>query len=217
MREPSWHSDELARRFPVLADLRQPLETAADLIGTALEKGGTLMVCGNGGSAADSEHIVGELMKGFLLPRRLAADAVRQLTAAGGADGEYLGRTLQGGLRAVALTGHPALSTAVINDNGGDLAFAQQLWALGRPGDVLLAISTSGNARNVCLAAVAAKALGMRVVSLTGAGGGRLKPLADVALCVPERETYRVQELHLPLYHALCAMLESRFFGNSDG
>ncbi|MFA4945093.1 MAG: SIS domain-containing protein [Lentisphaeria bacterium] len=203
---------ELVRRHPALAAARPALEAAVSLVGDALAAGGTLYLCGNGGSAADCDHIAGELLKGFLLPRPLPAAAAARLAALGGEDGAYLGRKLQGGLRAVTLTGHPALSSAVINDNGGDLAFAQQLWALGRAGDVLLAISTSGNARNVRLAALAAKALGMKVVLLSGETGGQLRPLADLALCVPERETFKVQELHLPLYHTFCAMLERRFF-----
>lgn len=213
------HLERLLQRYPELAPLAPPLTAACDLIADALAAGGTLFLCGNGGSAADSEHIAGELLKGFLLPRRLPpaeAGVVRQ-AADGAADGEYLAARLQGGLRAVALTGHPALSTAVGNDTGGDLAFAQQVWVLGRPGDVLLGLSTSGQARNVVLAAAAARARGLRVVAFTGAGGGRLAARADVALRVPVRDTFLVQELHLPLYHALCAMLEARFFGGETG
>ncbi len=216
MRDPNWHVAELMRRFPVLEPLRADLERAAARIGDALEQGGTLFLCGNGGSAADCEHIAGELLKGFLLKRALPETEAAALRGRG-PDGEYLAGKLQRGLRAVTLTGHPALSSAVINDNGGDLAFAQQLWALARPGDVLLAISTSGNARNVVLTALAGRARGVTVIGLTGAGGGRLRELADLCLGVPDRETFRVQELHLPLYHALCAMLESRFFGNDEG
>ena len=184
---------------------------------STFSSGNKLLVCGNGGSAADSEHIVGELLKGFLLPRRLGAEWAERLYAAGPvADADYLAARLQGGLRAVALTGHPALSTAVINDNGGDLAFAQQVMALGRPGDALLALSTSGRARNVLLAAHTARAIGVRVIAATGAGGGPLRDQADVWVGVPERETFKVQELHLPVYHAWCAMLEAAFFGGND-
>ena len=204
---------ELVRRFPVLAETAPALLAATTLIGAALDAGGTLFLCGNGGSAADCEHIAGELMKGFLHRRPLPAVAAAGLKTDFGADGEYLAARLQCGLRAVALTGHPALATAVANDNGGDLVFAQQLQALGRRGDVLLAISTSGDSRNVLLAAMTAKALGVRVIGLTGQGGGRLAALAELVLGVPERETFKIQELHLPLYHALCAMLETRAFG----
>lgn len=204
---------ELVRRFPALAATAPCLVAAVALIGAALDAGGTLYLCGNGGSAADCEHIAGELLKGFLHRRPLSAAAAAGLTARFGADGEYLAARLQGGLRAVSLTGHPGLATAVANDNGGDLVFAQQLQALGRRGDVLLAITTSGNARNVLLAAMTATALGVQVIGMTGQGGGKLAALADLLLSVPETETFKIQELHLPLYHALCAMLEARAFG----
>ena len=204
---------ELIQRFPALAATAPALVSAVTLIGTALDSGGTLYLCGNGGSAADCEHIAGELLKGFLHRRPLPVSAAAGLKRDFGADGEYLAARLQCGLRAVSLTGHPGLATAVANDNGGDLVFAQQLQALGRRGDVLLAITTSGNSRNVLLAAMTAKSLGMRVIGLTGQDGGRLAALADLMLCVPERETFKIQELHLPLYHALCAMLEARAFG----
>ncbi len=208
------HIDELMHRCPVLAPLREPILQACAMLDGALAAGGTLYLCGNGGSAADCEHIAGELLKGYLLPRRLPDAERAALAAAGPApEASYLAERLQSGLRAVALTGHPALTTAVGNDNGADLAFAQQVWALGRPGDVLLAISTSGNARNVLLAAIAARAKGMRVLALTGAAGGRLLGAADLALRVPESVTFRVQELHLPLYHALCATLETERYG----
>lgn len=217
MRTPEQILDELLARQPVLAPLRLELLAAYAAMQAVLAGGGTLFVCGNGGSAADSEHIVGELLKGFLLPRRLGAEWTERLYAAGpAADADYLAARLQGGLRAVALTGHPALSTAVINDNGGDLAFAQQLMALGRPGDALLALSTSGQARNVLLAAHTARAIGVCVIAATGAGGGPLRGQADVWVGVPERETFKVQELHLPVYHAWCAMLEAAFFGGND-
>jgi D-sedoheptulose 7-phosphate isomerase len=208
------HLQRLGERYPVLAPVVPDVAAAGDLIGDALGAGGTLFVCGNGGSAADSEHIAGELLKGFLLPRPLAPAEARAVRAAAASpeDGNYLVARLQRGLRAVALTGHTALATAVANDTGADLVFAQPLWALARPGDVLLAISTSGNARNVCLAAQAARARGLRVVALTGATGGRLRALADVAVCVPASAPAEAQELHLPVYHALCAQLEARFF-----
>ena len=211
---------ESARLFALAAEdtsLHEAACEAAEMIIACLKNGGKLLLCGNGGSAADSEHIAGELLKGFLHRRPLPTADAAALRSAGGADGDYLAAKLQRGLRAVALTGHPALATAVANDNGGDLVFAQQLWALARRGDVLLAITTSGNSRNVLLAAAAARALGVKVVGLTGRGGGKLAALADFMLCVPENETFKIQELHLPLYHALCAMLEARTFGAAEG
>ena len=191
----------------VPASCRTSYDQAYALIKACFESGGKLLLCGNGGSAADCEHIVGELMKGFLLPRPVAEKVFKD-----GVPDETL-QKLQGALPAVALTGHPALASALVNDTDARLIYAQQVLGLGRPGDVILAISTSGNAQNCCLAAQTAKALGLSVIALTGEGGGRLGQLADCLLAVPERETYKVQELHLPLYHALCARLEAHFFG----
>jgi D-sedoheptulose 7-phosphate isomerase len=206
----------LTDRYPVLLAVAPVVAAAFSVMAQALTAGRTLFICGNGGSAADAEHMVGELGKVFLLPRTLGAadrDRLREL----GEDGAYLAQRLVPGLRAIALTGHPSLATALTNDVGADVVFAQQLYVLGEPGDVLVAVSTSGNARNVLLAALVAKARGMPVVGLTGAGGGRLRQTADVCICVPEQETYRVQEYHLPVYHTLCAMLEAHVFTGADG
>ena len=186
---------------------RAAYDEAFRRIEAAYVRGNKLMLCGNGGSAADAEHIVGELMKGFLLKRPVA-----ERVFPGGVPDPALEK-LQGALPARSLNGHPALAAARVNDTDASLIYAQQLLGLGRPGDVLLCISTSGNARNCCLAAQTARALGVEVIALTGAGGGRLAELSDCLIAVPERETYRVQQLHLPLYHALCARLEARFFG----
>ena len=186
---------------------RAAYDEAFRRIEAAYVRGNKLMLCGNGGSAADAEHIVGELMKGFLLKRPVA-----ERVFPGGVPDPALEK-LQGALPALSLNGHPALAAALVNDTDASLIYAQQLLGLGRPGDVLLCISTSGNARNCCLAAQTARALGGEVIALTGAGGGRLAELSDCLIAVPERETYRVQQLHLPLYHALCARLEARFFG----
>lgn len=186
---------------------RAAYDEAFRRIEAAYVQGNKLMLCGNGGSAADAEHIVGELMKGFLLKRPVA-----ERVFPGGVPDPALEK-LQGALPALSLNGHPALAAALVNDTDASLIYAQQLLGLGRPGDVLLCISTSGNARNCCLAAQTARALGVEVIALTGAGGGRLAELSDCLIAVPERETYRVQQLHLPLYHALCARLEARFFG----
>lgn len=211
------HLETLALRYPVLAALCPEIERAFEVVAGALADGKVLYLCGNGGSAADCEHIAGELLKGFLLPRRLTgAEAAALRGAAPAAEAAHLAARLQGGLRAIALTGHPSLASAVANDSAADLVFAQPVWALACPGDVLLGLSTSGNARNVVLAALAARARQMRVIGLTGQGGGRLRAVADVCLCVPETETYKVQELHVPVYHALCAMLEARFFGGAE-
>ena len=186
---------------------RAAYDEAFRRIEAAFVRGNKLMLCGNGGSAADAEHIVGELMKGFLLKRPVAEQVFP-----GGVPDPALEK-LQGALPALSLNGHPALAAALVNDTDASLIYAQQLLGLGRPGDVLLCISTSGNARNCCLAAQTARALGVEVIALTGAGGGRLAELSDCLIAVPERETYLVQQMHLPLYHALCARWEARFFG----
>ena len=167
---------------------------------------------GNGGSAADAEHIVGELMKGFVKRRPVTEEMKEALEKADPVRGKELSEKLQGGLPAIALVDHAALSTAFANDVDGMLSYAQQVNGYGKPGDVFLGISTSGNAENVMYAAVTAKAKGMKVVGLTGKDGGKLAGIADAAVIVPEMETYKIQELHLPVYHALCLMLEHRFY-----
>jgi D-sedoheptulose 7-phosphate isomerase len=186
---------------------REVYDRVVDRLIEAFSSGHTLFLCGNGGSAADCEHIVGELMKGFLLPREVASRLWP------GELPDPLVAKLQGALSAVSLNGHPALAAALSNDTDAALIYAQQLVGLGKPGDVLLAISTSGNARNCIMAVHTAKALGMTTVALTGQGGGKLGKLTDHLIAVPEAETYKVQQLHLPLYHALCARLEDHFFG----
>ncbi len=213
-RSPEEHLKDLIARVPSLSAVRAAVYEAFELLCTCFDEGNTLFVCGNGGSAADSEHIVGELLKGFLLPRHLSDTAREELTAVcGQTAGSYLGARLQQGLRAVALTGHPSLATAVSNDTAGDLVFAQQLSVLSRAGDVLLGISTSGNARNVSYAAQVARWRRVKVIGLTGDAGGTLAGHADVVIRVPSDSTPLIQELHVPVYHTLCAMLESRFFG----
>ena len=204
--------DDLEKRLPSLGPSRSSLAAAADLLVMAFDGGSKLLVCGNGGSAADSEHIVGELMKGFVRRRRLDSDSQDMLMEIDPELGEVLSAGLQEALPAIALTGHLSLRTAVSNDNGGDLPFAQQVWGYGRPGDVLWAISTSGNSRSVLLAAVAAKARGMSVLAMTGCEGGRLAKLADVCIRAPSSETYRAQEEHMAIYHTLCLAIEHRFF-----
>lgn len=202
----------LYERYPALERCRAEIAQADEALIASFRAGGKLLICGNGGSAADAGHIAGELMKSFLLARRVGAADAAALTALG-EDGVYLAARLQGGLPVVSLCAQDALMTAVANDTAGDMIFAQQLWALASRGDVLLAISTSGSSRNCVLAAEAARVRGVTVIALTGEGGGRLASLADVLIDVPARETYQVQELHLPVYHALCASIEAAFFG----
>ncbi|MBQ7059032.1 MAG: SIS domain-containing protein [Firmicutes bacterium] len=187
--------------------LREAYDQAFSILEETFLSGGKLLICGNGGSCADAEHIEAELMKGFRLMR-----PVGNALFPDGAPDEAL-QKLQGALPAVALSGSSPLVSAVINDTDADLLFAQQVLGLGKEGDVLLCISTSGNARDCCLAAMVARQKKMTVIALTGQTGGKLAGLADCLLNVPEKETYKVQELHLPLYHALCARLEESFFG----
>lgn len=202
----------LIERYPALEVCREAVEKAAELLAGSFAHGGKLLVCGNGGSASDSLHIVGELMKGFVLPRKLSADWAGRFEAACPGMKDYLMNNLQDALPAMSLVGETALSTAYANDQAPDLAFAQQVLGAGREGDVLLGISTSGNSANVLYAAGVAKAVGMKVIGLTGATGGKLLPLCDACICAPSRETYQIQEYHLPIYHALCLALEEEFF-----
>ena len=212
MTNPRIHLEDLLTRRQDLKTLAEPIWTAYLLTEAAYASGKKLLLCGNGGSAADAEHIAGELLKGFLKKRPLEAALKQRLAEIGGAEGEKIAGQLQQGIPAISLVSQTAVGTAVINDIAGDMIFAQQVNALGQEGDVLWGLSTSGNSQNVVAAAIVAKARGMKVVAFTGEGGGALKAYADVLLNVPYSETYLVQEAHLPVYHALCAMLEERFF-----
>ena len=203
---------ELFARYPQLLACQDAIDAAYDALLRCYRSGGKLLVAGNGGSAADSEHIVGELMKSFLFHRKLDSALTRELTRLYGADGEALIAQLEGGLPTIPLTSMPALSTAYANDTSGTACFAQMTQSLGREGDVLLAISTSGNSQNILLAVMAARARHMTAICLTGRSGGKCKGLADICICVPEDETFKIQELHLPVYHALCAMVEASLF-----
>lgn len=198
---------ETIRRFPELEAVAGEIESAAEALRACFAAGGKLLLCGNGGSAADAEHIAGELMKGFHRKRPLGAEARAAL-------GDPLGERLQDALPAIPLTGFPALASAFANDVAPDLAFAQMTWGLGRPGDVLLAISTSGRSRNVIHALRAARARDMCTLGLTGSAGGDMVGLCDVCIRAPAERTDRVQEYHLPIYHCLCTMLEEAFFGH---
>ena len=202
----------LAARYPALEAVCPALERLADVLCETYRGGGKLLVAGNGGSAADAEHIVGELMKGFCRRRPLSKGAQEALIAIDPERGAHLSKVLQQGLPAIALTGHAALSTAFSNDCDPNAIFAQQVWGYGNTGDLLIVISTSGNAENLMLAATAAHAKGMTVALLTGEHGGKLAEVADIVLRAPAKETYQVQEYHLPLYHALCLLVEDEFF-----
>ena len=204
--------EELIKRYPILERVREDIDVVYGILERCYENGGKLLIAGNGGSAADAEHIVGELMKGFVKRRPVTEEMKEALEKADPVRGKELSEKLQGGLPAIALVDHAALSTAFANDVDGMLSYAQQVNGYGKPGDVFLGISTSGNAENVMYAAVTAKAKGMKVVGLTGKDGGKLAGIADAAVIVPEMETYKIQELHLPVYHALCLMLEHRFY-----
>ena len=205
--------DLLISRYPMLDCVKNDICDAYQVLEDAFQKEGKLLIAGNGGSAADAEHIVGELMKGFKLPRRLSDELSDKLIAENKELGLVLSEKLQGALPAIALDGHQALSTAYMNDCEPLLCFAQQVNGYGRNGDVLLAISTSGNSKNVLYAAVTAHAIGMKVIGLTGKNESQLSQISDVCIKVPQTETYMVQELHLPVYHCLCLMLEEKFFG----
>lgn len=207
------HIDLLTERYPQLSAAKDDIIAAYKILESCYQNGGKLLIAGNGGSAADAEHIVGELMKGFKLQRKPDADFAERLVAADNELGKVLAENLQGALPAIALDGHPALSTAYMNDCEPLLCFAQQVNGYGKAGDVFLGISTSGNSKNVLYAATVAKAKGMKVIGLTGAKDSKLSAAADVTVKVPQTETYMIQELHLPVYHCLCLMLEDKFFG----
>ncbi len=205
--------DCLIERYPILLGCREDIWLAYKLLEDCYASGHKLLIAGNGGSAADAEHIVGELMKGFVKERPLSAEFRRRLSELDAEEGAMLGDKLQGALPAISLNANVGLSTAFLNDVDGRLILAQGVFGYGNAGDVFLGISTSGNSANVNYAALAAKAKGLKCIALTGKGGGKLKDRADVAIVVDERETYKIQELHLPIYHTLCLMLEERFFG----
>lgn len=203
---------ELMTRYPVLQDCQEEIRAAANSWIDCYEKGGKLLSCGNGGSCADCGHIVGELMKGFLQKRPLSEEQLTQMKARNPQLDVEKTRKLQRGLPAIALPDMTAVNTAFCNDVEPELMYAQALLGLGRPGDILLCLSTSGNSSNVVSAAQVAKGLGLQVIALTGKDGGKLKDLADICIRVPETETFKVQELHLPVYHYLCANTEQHFF-----
>lgn len=204
--------NDLMRRYPVLAACKEEIAAAKSALVACYSAGGKLLLCGNGGSAADCDHIAGELGKAFLKKRPIPASRRDEMLALCPEVAPLLGR-LEDALPAIPLTAMTALLSAYGNDREAELSFAQAVLALGKPGDVLLAISTSGNSKNILAAAKVARAIGMQVIALTGKGGGALAALSDITVSVPEGETYKVQELHLPIYHHLCAKIEEHFFG----
>lgn len=209
------HIEVLVNRYPVLNSVKDEIVEAYFLLVESYKNEGKLLIAGNGGSAADAEHIVGELMKGFKLPRKLNENFTDKLISENEELGTVLAESLQGALPAIALDGHPALSTAYMNDCEPLLCFAQQVNGYGKAGDVFLGISTSGNSKHILYAATTAHAKGMKVIGLTGAKDSKLTQMSDVCIKVPQTETYMIQELHLPVYHCLCLMLEDEFFGEN--
>lgn len=207
------HIDLLLERYPALKGIENEIIQAYFIMEECYYNDGKLLIAGNGGSAADSEHIAGELMKRFKIPRPVSHEFAEKLKTIDSVRGENLAKNLECSLMAIPLVAHEALSTAYINDVDGLGVFAQQLFGFGRPGDVFLGISTSGNSKNIMSATVVARALGIKVIGLTGAKGGELKNVADVCVKAPEIETYMIQEYHLPIYHCWCLMLEDKFFG----
>lgn len=205
--------DVLINRYPELENQKQNIIEAYYILEKSYSSGGKLLIAGNGGSAADAEHIVGELMKGFENPRKLSKEYKNKLKAVNLEMGNILGENLQIGLPAIALDGHLALSTAYMNDCEPLLCFAQQVNGYGNKQDIFLGISTSGNSKNILFAATVAKAKGMKVIGLTGANNSSLSEMADVTIRSSQTRTYMIQEHHLPIYHCLCLMLEERFFG----
>ena len=204
--------EELTSRYPVLEAVKGQVLAAYEILRDCYAGGGKVLIAGNGGSCADSEHIVGELMKGFVKRRPVSGEFAAALKEADANRGEELASCLQGGLPAIALTGHAGLSTAFLNDVNGKMIYAQQLYGYGKKGDVFIGISTSGNAENVMYAVAVAKASGIRTIGLTGKNGGKMAETCDCAIVVPADETFKIQELHLPIYHALCLMLEEHFY-----
>ena len=204
--------EDLIKRYSVLHVCEKDIRSAFDLIVVSYKNRGKLLIAGNGGSAADSDHISGELLKSFIKLRTPSQDFLDKLKSIDFETGAYLADKLQGSLAAIPLTNNSAVMTASLNDVDGNVMFAQQVNGLGNLEDVFLGISTSGNSKDILYAMVTAKAKDLKTIALTGRDGGRLKHIADVSIVVPENETYKIQELHLPIYHALCLQLEEYFF-----
>jgi len=206
------HLDNLILRYPKLENLKDIISNAFSIIKESYLKGGKLLIAGNGGSASDAEHIAGELMKTFAKKRALPDSFIAEVKKVDADISAYLLPRMQPGLPAIALSGHASLNTACINDIDGNITFAQQVYGYGKEDDILLGISTSGNSKNILYACAVAKAKKIKIIGLTGESGGKLKDFTDLCICVPETETYKIQELHLPVYHVICMMLEDYFF-----
>jgi len=203
---------KLISDHPALTPCETDINSAFLQLKTTYQNGGKVLVCGNGGSAADSEHIVGELMKGFMQQRKIPEATRAKIKAVAEESGEYICNNLQGALPAISLVSQSAIISAFANDVAADMVFAQQVYGYGKPGDCLIGLSTSGNAKNVVFALHTAKALGLATIGLTGSSGGALKSICDVTVCAPSDSTPKIQEFHLPIYHTLCMMIEEEFF-----
>ena len=208
--------DFLSARYPVLTGLKGAIEEASGAIIDCYLNGGKILVCGNGGSSSDADHMVGELMKRFELERPLQEDIKKKLTGVAGQRSKYLTRNLESGLPAISLSAHTALTSAIANDMGASLVFAQQVIVYGTGNDLLLAISSSGNSQNVVDACITARAIGLKVIGVTGIKGGKMKQFCDILINVPEKRTALVQELHLPVLHTLCLIVENYFYGHPN-
>jgi len=206
------HLQQLIQRYPQLINTKNDISRAFEIIKESYNSGGKLLIAGNGGSASDAEHIAGELMKTFAKKRSLPDSFISEIKKVDPEISDYLLPRMQPGLPAIALSGHASLNTACINDIDGNITFAQQVYGYGKENDILLGISTSGSSRNVLYACAVAKAKKLKIIGLTGNDGGKLKNYSDVCIRVPETETYKIQELHLPVYHVICMMLEDFFF-----
>lgn len=204
--------DDLIKRYPILGDTRGKITAFAEILAGTFSEGHKLLICGNGGSAADADHLTAELMKSFQRRRNLKGDFTEKLISSGGARGRWIADRLHGAFPVISLASQTGIMTAVLNDISPDLIFAQQVAGYGKAGDVLLAISTSGDSQNVVDAAITAKALNMKVIALTGIGGGKLNEFADLLVNVPSDVTHEIQELHLPIYHAVCRYIEDRLY-----
>jgi D-sedoheptulose 7-phosphate isomerase len=205
--------EQLLVKYPDLEPCRASIQAAFEAMKLSFEKGGKMLLAGNGGSAADCEHVVGELMKGFMSPRKLPKEQRDKMMIHGEEQGTYLADHLQGALPAISLVSHTAFATAFNNDVAADMVFAQQVYGYGKQEDTLVVFSTSGNSANIVHAVQVAKSMGVTTIGLTGEGGGRLKDLCDVIIRVPYSSTPDIQERHLPIYHVICMMLEEAFFG----
>ena len=207
--------EELVERYPELSVNKSKIVKATECIINAYRNGNKILCCGNGGSAADSLHIVGELMKAFVCKRKVSVEWQEKFSSC--KDSDYIIKNLQMALPAISLVSETGLLTAYANDVAPDMNFAQQVFGQGKEGDILIAISTSGNSANVIYAAEVAQAMGIKVIGLTGESGGALKALADVLINVPQKETFKIQELHLPVYHAICLAVEGEFYPDEMG